>query len=137
MPSGTAVRSVRAAVAGLLLHFFRLDDLHELGIARVGLGVENVNAGRAHARHHQVTSLHVRMRRVRAQTGTARVPAEMVQLVARIRHVHATDDRAVRLRRRVEIHDGHRIGAIIRRWIQQSNVCQLLGRRFHGHFAEG
>ncbi len=58
-----------------------------------------------------------------------------MQLVARIRHVHTVYDRPVRFRRRVKVDDGHRVGAIVRRWIQQSNVCQLFRGRLHGQFS--
>ncbi len=64
-----AMDGVRARVAGLLGDLLRLDHLDDLRLARVGLGVEDVDARGAQARHDQVAPLDVRMRRV-AGTGT-------------------------------------------------------------------
>jgi hypothetical protein len=57
------------------------------------------------ARHDQVTALHMRMGSVRAQTGAARVPAEMMQFVGDIRHVHLTDQVAITRGFGIDVHD--------------------------------
>ena len=112
---------VRARVAGLLGDLLRLDHLDDLRVARVGLGVEDVDARGAQARHDEVAPLDVRMRRVRAEARRAGVPAEMVQLVAGIRHRDAADDL--------------RIGAALsgrrrrRRWRRASSAADRRPRR--------
>ena len=79
-----AMDGVRARIAGLLGDLLRLDHLDDLRVARIGLGVEDVDARGAQARNHQIAPLHVRMRHLRAQARRAGVPAEMVELVAGI-----------------------------------------------------
>ena len=86
-PVRAAVDGVRAAVAGLAGDLLGLDDLHELRRARVVLDVEHVDARGAQPGHEQVAALDVRVRRPRAQRRRARVPAEVVQLVAHVGHV--------------------------------------------------
>ena len=96
----SAVHRVRRGVAGPLGERLRLDHLHDLRLPRIGLRVEDVNPRRVDPRHDQVAPLHVRMRRVRAEARAARVPAEVMQLVAGVRHVGLADQPAVALRRR-------------------------------------
>ena len=106
---GAAVDRVRAAVAGLARDLVGLDDLDELGRARVLLDVEDVDARGAQARDEQVAALDVRVRGPRAQRRGARVPAEVVQLVADVGHVEAADERAVGRRARLEVEHGDRV----------------------------
>src|SRR5215510_360473 len=77
-----AMHRMGPAVARRLDELFRLDDLLEFWIARVRLGVDDVDARGAKARHDQIAPLDMRVWRVRAKAGAAGVPAEMVQLVA-------------------------------------------------------
>jgi hypothetical protein len=90
-----AMHCMRTAIAGALGEFGRLDHLDDLWLSRIGLGVDDVNARGTQAGHHEIAPLGVGMRRVGAQAGGAGVPAEMMQLVARIRHGHLFDDRAI------------------------------------------
>src|SRR5262249_58056162 len=46
-----AVRGMGAAVAGFLLHFLGLNHLSQRGLAGIGLGVKDVNAGRLQPRY--------------------------------------------------------------------------------------
>ena len=62
-----AVNRVRAAVAGPLGDLFGLYRVHELGVLRVGLDVEDVDAGRAQPRHKQIAALEMGMRGIGAQ----------------------------------------------------------------------
>src|SRR5580704_5733378 len=88
---GTAMHSMRPAVARARRYLLSLDGLHQLGTSRVGPGVENVDARRAQPGHQQVAPLYMRMRCVRTQRGAACVPAKVMQLVAGIRDLSAPD----------------------------------------------
>src|SRR5438128_8529714 len=85
-PTGTAMHRVGAGISGLFRDLSGFNDLNDLRIARIGPGVEDVDTRGSDPRHDQVAALDMRMRRVRAQAGRARVPAEMMELVADIRH---------------------------------------------------
>ena len=111
-----------AQLRGALLQFFqhgvfRLGDgeavAHQLGLLRVGLDVEAGEVGGAQPRHDQVAPLDMRVRRVRAQAGRAGVPAEMVQLVARRRHVGLTHDTAIVRRRGIDVDHADRIRLVL------------------------
>jgi hypothetical protein len=65
--AGAAMDGVRSRIAGLLGDLFRLDRLDQRRLARVGLGIEDVDTRGAQSRHHQIAPLHVRMGRVGAQ----------------------------------------------------------------------
>src|SRR5688500_4399171 len=82
-----AVGSVRAAVARLARDLFGLNHLYERGVAWVWRGVQDVDAGRAQTGHDQVAALDMRVGRGRAQRRAAGVPAEMVKLIAGVRHL--------------------------------------------------
>ena len=84
-PVRPAVDRVRARVAGLGGDLVLADRLDDLRVA--ALGVDDVDVRGAQARDEQVAALDVRMRRPRAQRRGARVPAEVVQLVADVGHV--------------------------------------------------
>ena len=98
---------VRRCVSGPRDELFRLDHLHDFRLAGIRLGIEDMDARRADARHDQVTALHVGMRSVRAEAGAARVPAEMMQLIVAVRHIHLADDMAVAGRGGIDVHDAH------------------------------
>src|SRR5258707_14374670 len=78
---------VRPAVARARRHLLGRDDLHQLWLAGIGLGVEDVDARGAQARHEQVAALDVRMVLAVTQAGAARVPTKVVQLIAGVGHV--------------------------------------------------
>ncbi len=105
-PAMDGVRSRIARFVGDLLGFDHLDDR---GLARIGLGVEDVNARGAQARHDQIAPLHVRMWRVGAQARRAGVPSEMMQLVADIGHRRIADDGRVACGAGVDVDDGYRV----------------------------
>src|SRR5690242_12474695 len=62
--AGPAMHGVRPGVAGFVGELLRLDDLNNLRFARIGFGVENIDAGRAQPRNDQITALDMRMRSV-------------------------------------------------------------------------
>ncbi len=127
-----AVHRVRPAVAGLLNDLLRLDHLDEARLPWVRRGVENVDARRSHAGHDEIAPLHVRVWRVWAQARAARVPPEVMQLVAGIRHVNARDLGAISRRRGIDVE--HRKGVVDGRvGIEQRHVRERLRRGLHGH----
>ena len=83
----SAVHGVGTAVTRLLLEVGGFDYLGELRRARVFLGVHKEDVGRAQPAQHQVAALYVRVRHVGAERCRAGVPAEVMQLVARIGQV--------------------------------------------------
>jgi len=83
---------VRAGIPGATGDLRGLDDPDDFRVLGVRLGVEDVDTQRAQAGHDQIPALDVGMRHIRAQARTARVPAEMMQLVADPGHFDATDD---------------------------------------------
>src|SRR4029079_6527534 len=95
---GAAVRRVRPGVHGARDPLVALDRAGDLRRQRVGLGVDQVDAGRAQAGYDQIAALDVRARRGGAQGGAAGVPAEVVELVAGGPHLERRDDRAAAAR---------------------------------------
>src|SRR5206468_10054102 len=93
----SAVNRVGSGITGTFSQHLRLDHLHNFRILRVGFGVEDMNPRGVDPRNDQVAALHVRMRRIRTQTGTARVPSKVMQLVPWFGHVYAADEFAVAL----------------------------------------
>ena len=73
----------------------------------------------------------MRMRRITAKRGAARVPAKMVQLVARVWKFYATDFGRVGSRRRVCIHNRERVGRSFSVRAEQRDVCERLRWSFH------
>ena len=106
---GTAMNRVWGCVSGARGQRLRLNHLHDLRFARIGLGVDDMDARRIDAGHDQVAALHMGMRSVRAQAGAACVPAEMMQLVAGIRHVHLADNIAVTRGCGIDVHDAQSV----------------------------
>ena len=130
------MHGVRARIAGALGHLLRLDHPYDLRVLGVGLGVQDMDARRAEARHHQIAPLHMGMRRVGTQARRAGVPAEVMQLVAEFAHRRRADDRRVGCRVWVDIDHGQGI----RRFpvgIKGRHVSERFGRRFHRHAGRG
>ena len=100
-----AVNRVRTRIIGARKNFLRLDHFDDLWFPRIGLRIDDVNPRGPESRHNQVTPFDVRMRRVRAQRRTARVPPEMMQLITKLWHLHLADALAVRGRLRINIHN--------------------------------
>ena len=82
----STVDRVRTRIVSARKNFFRFDHFDDLRFSRIGLGVDDVNMRGANSRHNQVTALDVWMRRVRAKRRTACIPAEMMKLIAKLRH---------------------------------------------------
>ena len=115
-------------------NFLRFDDFNDLRFPRVGLRIDDVNPGRPDPRHNQVTPFDVRMRRVRTQRRTARIPPEMMQLIAKLRHLHLPDALTVCGRLRINIHHQQRIIQFAAGRIQRGDERMFLGWRLHRQF---
>ena len=127
-----AMHGVRARIAGLLGDLLRLDHLDDLRIARVGLGVEDVDARGAQARHHQIAPLDMRVRHLRAQARRAGVPAEVVELVAGIQRRDVADNLRIGRRCRIDVDDRDPVG-FFPFGIERRHVGEPFGRRLHRH----
>src|SRR5450631_3520384 len=90
----TAMDRVGPRVAGLLEHLLGLDDLVNLRLGGIGLRIHDINARGADPRDDQVAPLEERVAGERRQCRRTGVPAEMVELVALVRHRHRVDDLA-------------------------------------------
>src|SRR5262245_23172652 len=111
-----AVNCVRTRIIGSRKDFLRLDDFHDLRLSRIRLSVDDVNTRGADPGHNEIAPFHVRMRRVRAERGTARVPTKVMQFVAKIWQRDLTDALTV----------GGRLGININ---NQQRVVELAARR--------
>jgi hypothetical protein len=89
-----------------------LEHHRDRGVERV-LSVDDADARGLQPRHNQVTALDVRVRRPRAERGAAGVPAEMVELVAGVRHLDAADELAVSGRPGGQVEHPERVGAAV------------------------
>src|ERR1700722_6150920 len=94
---------MRPAVTGAFRKHLRLNYLDDLWFPRVRLCINNMDARRLDAGNDQISPLGMWMRHIRTETSTARVPAEVMQFVARVGHVHATHNRSVSLGGGVQI----------------------------------
>ena len=128
----SAVDRVHPGIAGFLGDLLGLDHLHDLRIARIGLGIEDVQSRRAQARHDEVAPLHVRVRGVRAQARGTRIPTEVMKLVADIRHVDLGNDLRITRGLRVDVDHGYcvRFPAIR---IEGRHIGQAFARRLGRH----
>src|SRR5436190_11888680 len=90
-PFRATMNRVRTRIVSPCKNLFRFDHLNDLRFSRVGLDVDDMNTRRAQPWHNQVTALDVRMRRIRAKRRAARVPAEMMQLIPKLRHFNLAD----------------------------------------------
>ena len=120
---------VRPAVAGAIGYLLGLDRVHELGLSRIGLGVEDVDPRGAQARNEQVATFQVGMGGVRAERGAARVPAEVVELVAHVRRLDAARLLAVAGRLGVDVERHQSIG-LFRGRVEGDHVGKGFDRRF-------
>src|SRR5258708_932000 len=91
-----AVNRVRARIIRARKNFLRLYHFDDLRISRVGLRIDDVNTRGADTRHDQVTPFDVRMRRIRAERRTTRVPTKVMQFIAKLWHLHLADSLSIR-----------------------------------------
>ncbi len=130
---GSAMHGVRPRIAGLREDFVGLDDLVDARLRRMRLRVDHVDARRAQAGNDQEAALEERMAGQRRQRRRARIPAEVVKLVAGVRHRHRVHDLAVRRRTGLHVDHGKRVGSG-KIGAQQQRIGKLLRRRLHRKF---
>ena len=83
---------------------------------------------------HDRDLLDVRMRRVRAERRAARVPSEVMQLVAGVGHLEASDHRREGRRVRVEVEHVNRVAfAVLGIETEGGNVAEALARSLNRH----
>jgi hypothetical protein len=120
-------------VARLLDELFGLDYLHDLRLSGVGLGVQDVDPRRSDAGYDQVAALHVRMRRLRAKTRAAGIPAEVVQLIIAAWKIRLPHESPITGGTWIEVNDAHSVCLTIVPGWQQSHIRQTLWRGLHRH----
>src|SRR4030095_12321670 len=128
---GTAVNGMRARIIRARENFFRLDDFNDFRFSRVGLRVDYMNPRGADPGHNQITPFNVWMRRVRTQRGAARVPPEMMQLIAKFRHPNLADALAVRGRLGININNQQRVVQLTAGGIQRGDERVFFRRSLH------
>ena len=126
-----AVNRVRARIIRARKNFLRFDHFDDLWFPRVGLRIDDVNTRGTDTRHNQVTPFDVRMRRVRTERRTARVPTEVVQFIAKFWHLDLADALAVCGRRRININNQQRIVQFAARRIQRGDERMFFRRSLH------
>ena len=78
-------------ITGSSENIFRFNNLYDRRGSRIRFYVNYMDPGRADPRDNKVPSFEMRMRRVGAQCCTARVPSKVMQFIADIRQIDATD----------------------------------------------
>src|SRR6516225_6160525 len=96
---------VRTRVARALRDLVGGNRADHLRLARVGLGIDHINARGSNSRHNEIAPLHMGMRGKRAEGGTAGVPSKMMQLVTKLRQSAAPDFLAKLRRNWIDIDD--------------------------------
>ena len=134
---GATMNGVWRCVARLFNELFRLDHLHDLGMIGVRFRIQDVNPGRPDARHDQVTTLHVRVRGLRAEARAARVPAEVMQLIIAVGKIHLADELTIRGGARIDVNDAHGVALPILADVEQSDVSDVFRRGLHRHARRG
>src|ERR1700738_2166373 len=131
---GAAVHGVRTAVSRTCRDGLGLNHLYDFWFSRIGLGIDNVNPRRSNPRHDQIAPLRVRVRSIRAKASAASVPAEVMQFVTDIRHLHLSDQLAVARRRWIYVHYANRVSSASVCGIQQRHEGMLFRRGLTGQF---
>ena len=129
-----AMHRMQPAVPGPRCYFMRLDHLYDLRLAWVGFRIDDVDARGTQSGNDQVSSFHVRMRSVGAQSGTAGIPPEVMQLITPVRHVDPTHDLPIAFRTQLDInnHQGVSLGMAVS--VQRGHVRQALRGSLAGKF---
>src|SRR5215467_15156152 len=109
-PRRTTMDRVRPRVARFIEHFLGLDDLVNFRLCGGGLRIYDINARGAEPWDDQVAPLEKRVARERRQCRRAGIPAEMMELVALVRHRQRVDDLAKLGRTGLHVDHGERVG---------------------------
>jgi hypothetical protein len=130
----TAVDGVWPTLSRASRNYFRFDDFDDFRFAGIRFRVNDVNPRRTDTRRDQVTPFRMSVRRVGAETCAAGVPAEVMQFVSGVGHIHLADELAVSQGRRIEVNHADRIGAADMARVQQRDVCQFFRWRLTDQF---
>src|SRR5260221_1124377 len=125
------VDSVRAGITGALKDFLRLDGFHDFEFSWIRLGVDNVNARRSQSRDNEITPLDMRVRGIRTQSRTARIPTKVVQFITDVWQVYASGDFAIRVRRWIKVDYQKRVTTRFLIRSQGRNIRIALDRSLH------
>ena len=129
-PLRPAMDGMGPRITRLFEDFLGLDDLMDLGLRWMGLGVHHIDARRADARNDQIAALEEGVAGERRQGRRAGVPAEMMKFVALVGHRHRMNDLAVSRRAALHVDDCERVG-LRRIAAEQCGIGELLLRPFH------
>ena len=131
-----AVDRVRPGIARLVKHFFGLNDFVDFCFGRMRLRIDDVETRRPESGDDQIAPLDKCVPSQRGQRGRARVPAEMVELVALVRHRDGVDDLSVVVGGWIDVDDGERI-RIRKIPAQQQGIRKFFGRSFDRKLRRG
>src|SRR5579864_1558411 len=127
------VQSVWRGIAGLLDELFRLDHFHDPGMIGVPFGIQDVNPGRPDARYHQVSTLHMRVRVLRAEARAACVPTEVMQLVIALGEIYLANELAKSGGTRIDVNNADGVALPILTDVEQRDVGDAFRRSLHRH----
>ncbi len=131
-PVRPAVQGMRPGVAGFRREFFGRHGSHQFRLPGVGMGVVDVDVRRAQPGQQKVAALQaIGVMSGVGERAAARVPTEVVQLVAAGGQIGPTDHPAEASRFRVGVDDGERVRlrAVA---VERDDVGQALGGRGDG-----
>ena len=89
------VDGVRATVATLFVDLFCFDHLDNARLARVGLGVDDINARRTQPRQQQITPLDMGVGRPGTERHATGIPAKVMEFITGVRHLDPLDNLAI------------------------------------------
>lgn len=122
---------MRSRVARPRKQFVGFDDLDDGRVQGIRLDIQDVNPRGPNAGDYQITSLDMRMWRVGAQRGSARVPAKMVQFVFGVWKDNLSDALAVTRRRGINIDHQDCIVQRAAGRIEARGACELFRGGLH------
>src|ERR1700730_14298479 len=102
-------------------------------MVRVRFRIQDVNPRRSDARYDQVTTLHMRVRVLRAEARAACVPAKVMQLVIVVGKINLTDELAISGGPRIDVDNAHGVAPPILTDVEQRDVGDAFRRGLHRH----
>ena len=125
------MQGMRTTVSGAIGQLLRLDHSHNRRIVGIGLGIEHMNTRRAQTGNNQVAPLDMGMRSVGTKGRTARIPSEVMQFIADVRHIHAAHDLAVMPGTGLDIDDDQCVRLMTAICADGSHIGQCFSWRLH------
>src|SRR5262249_13060065 len=120
---------MRTRIARTRAHLLWLNDLDDAWLARIRLGIDDVNPRRAQPSDDEVAAVEIRVWRIRTQGGATGIPAKVMQFIPSIRQGERMHELPIRRRVRVQVDDPQRIRLTIS--LHRRDVGQTLCRRLH------